>query len=184
MNTPVNIETLHAAIKAALQAQYPTANVDFYPRPGEKITTPAILIDLDDIISADPDEIGTGQLYATLNFNAYCVMAYKAGNKLALRSMAAAVLSFVRGKRWNSPIGAATTAGAYPDQFAGDGKEYEVFRVEFSHEVILGNDVWSSTGILALEVYLGFAPDIGPAHIGDYELVHQGIAAIPPSSPP
>jgi hypothetical protein len=153
MNAPVNIANLHNAIKASLQDKYPDAKVDFYPRPGEKVDAPAILLDLEDIVAADPDEIGTDQLHATLNFNAYCVMSYKAGNKLALRSMAAAVLCYVRGQRWDLPVGAAAAAGAYPDQFGGDGKEYEVFRVEFSHEVLLGEDYWSGQGLAPSQVY-------------------------------
>ena len=169
MNTPVDIEALHQGMKEALAAQFPDAFVDFYPRPGEKVTSPAILIDLDDMPANDPDDIGTEQLAVTLNFNLYCVLSYKSGNKLGIRTLAAAVMTFARGQRWGVPVGDARIAGAFPDQFSADNKEYEVMRVEMSHEALLGIDVWIDSGTSPNEIYIGVTPDIGPDHLDDYE---------------
>jgi hypothetical protein len=152
MNTPVNISTLHANIKAALAAQYPTAVVDYYPRPGDKITTPAIFIELDDIQADQPADMGTEQTPVILRFNAYVVDSYKSGKKLAVRTLAAAVMQFVRGKRWSTTVGAATPVSATPDRFQGDTQEYEVMRVEWEHEAILGTDVWIDDGDTPTEV--------------------------------
>lgn len=146
MNTPVNIATLHASIKAALAAQFPAAVVDYYPRPGDKITTPAIFIELDDIQAANPADIGTDQTPVTLRFNAYCVDSYRTGKKLAVRTMAAAVLHFVNSHRWGCPVGAGNAVAATPDRFQGDTQEYEVMRVEWEHEALLGIDSWIDDG--------------------------------------
>ena len=171
MNTPVDIDALHEAMKTALAAQFVGTSVDFYPRPGDKITVPAILIDLDEISADDPDDIGTEQMPVTLNFHFYCVRSYKSGNKLAIRTFAASVMTFARGQRWSQPVGAAKVNGAFPDQFSADSKEYEVMRVELSHEALLGIDVWIDEGEVPTEVYLGEAPNIGPAHVADYTLI-------------
>lgn len=152
MNTPVNISDLHAAIKTALAAQYPTAVVDYYPRPGDKITTPAIFIELDSIDADQPPDMGTEQTPVTLRFNAYVVQDYKAGKKLAVRTLAAAVMQFIRGKRWGTAVGAAMPVSATPDRFQGDTLEYEVMRVEWEHEAILGTDVWIDDGDTPTEV--------------------------------
>ena len=171
--TPTNLSTLHDAIKDALAVEFDGVNVDFYPRPGEKIATPAILLELEEIISDDPDDTGTEQLPATLNFNAYVTLDFKTGNKLAVRVLSAAVLAFVRGKRWGNPVGAAKTLGAVPDVIRGKEDDYEVMRVEFQHEVILGAPI-PDDGILPWKVYLGISPLVGPDHIDDYELIYEG----------
>jgi hypothetical protein len=152
MNEPVNIATLHANIKTALAAQYPAAVVDYYPRPGDKITTPAIYIELDDIQADQPADMGTEQTPVTLRWNAYVVDGYKTGKKLAVRTLAAAVMQFIRGKRWSTTVGAATPIAATPDRFQGDTQEYEVMRVEWEHEALLGIDVWIDDGDTPTEV--------------------------------
>lgn len=139
-----NIDDLHDAILSALTAQFPTCTVALYPRPGEKITTPAILLELEDILADDSDDIGTEQLNVMINVNAYVVLDYKAGKKRNLRSLAGSVMAFVRGKRWEQPVGAANVVGAYPDTIGGREDDYEVMRVEFSHEALLGVDVWEA----------------------------------------
>lgn len=140
----VNIDTLHTSILSALSAKFTTCAVALYPRPGEKIATPAILLELEDLPADDPDDIGSEQLAVVLNFNAYVVLDYKAGKKQASKTLAAAVMAHVRGKRWGNPVGAANVAGAYPDVIAGREDDYEVMRVEFSHEALLGDDVWEA----------------------------------------
>ena len=161
MNTPVNIATLHASIKTALAAQFPSCTVDYYGRPGENLRAPALLLDLDEIDSLTPDTRGTEQTEVMLRFNLYCAVKFGAGQKLAVRTLAAAALAFVRGKRWSQPIGAAVTVGAYPDTFRATNppsnvstEEYEVMRVEFTHEATLGTDVWEFEADPPTEVFV------------------------------
>jgi hypothetical protein len=169
----VNIDTLHTNIVAELQAQFPTATVDLYGRPGEKITTPGILIELEDMPADDPDEIGTEQLGVSINFNAYVVLDYKSGKKQAVKTMAAAVMAFIRGRRWDCPVGAANVAGAFPDVIAGRENDYEVMRVEFNHEAMLGLDVWTADQLLdeegeplppPSEVFVSETPGVPGSH--------------------
>jgi hypothetical protein len=152
MNSPVNLTTLHANLKTQLAAQFPTCTVDYYPRPGDKIKTPALLIDLDDIDASDPDNNGAEQVEVTLRLNVYAVESYKDGKKLAVRNLAAAVMAFVRGKKWSCPVGAARVIGAYRDTFQGDPLEYECRRIEIEHDALLGIDVWIDDGDVPEEV--------------------------------
>jgi hypothetical protein len=169
----VNIDTLHTNILAELQAQFPDATVALYPRPGEKIETPGILLELEDLPADDPDEIGTEQLGVMLMFNAYVVLDYKAGKKQAVKTMAAAVMAFIRGRRWDCPVGAANVAGGFPDVIGGRENDYEVMRVEFSHEAMLGIDVWTADQLLddegdplppPSEVYVSDTPGVANSH--------------------
>lgn len=152
MNEPINLDALHANIITALRTQYPTCTVDDYPRPGDKITTPALFIELDDIQADDPPDMGSEQTPVMLRFNAYVVNDYKTGKKRAVRTLAAAVMQFVRGKRWSLPVGQGMPISATPDQFQGSTQEYEVMRVEWEHEAILGIDVWIDDGDTPEEV--------------------------------
>lgn len=168
-----DIDALHEAIKTAFAAQFPTCTVAFYGRPGERIPTPAILLEIEDIMADDPDEIGTEQLAVTLNINAYCVMDYKAGKKKSVRSLAASVMAFARGKRWGQPVQAANVGMASPDIIAGREDDYEVMRVEWSHEALLGADMWTADGVIPSEVYLGISPYIGPENIDYYQRIDE-----------
>lgn len=168
MNTPLDLDAFHAAIKAAFQTSFPDCFVDFYPRPGEKITTPAIILEVEDMTANDPDQIGTEQLNATLNVNAYAVLSYKLGKKQALRKFAAAVMAYTRGKRWGVPVGPANVLGAHPDKIDGQAEDYETMRIEFTHEALLGTDIFAGTGPIPLHVYLGESPNIGSGHVADY----------------
>ena len=152
MNTPVDIAALHAAIKSALAAQFPTVTVDYYGRPGDKVATPGILFELESIDAEQPPDMGTEQLPVVLRFNAYAVRQFgeKDANKLAVRTLTAAVMSFIRGKKWGLAIGAARVIGADPARIETD--EYEVMRIEWEHDAILGTDVWIDDGDLPTEV--------------------------------
>ena len=137
-----DIDALHMVIQEGLAAQFPTATVAFYPRPGEAIKVPGILLELEDMPVEEPGDIGTDQLPVMLNFNAYAVLDYKTGKKQAVKTLAASVMAFIKGKRWGQPIGAATVVGAFPDIINGKEEDYEVMRIEFQHEAVLGLDVW------------------------------------------
>lgn len=170
MNTPVNIATLHASIKSALTAGFSGTAVDYYARQGERVAVPAIFFELEEVTADDPDDIGTEQLAVRLKFNGYVVNSYKAGNKLGIRTAAVALMQFIRGKRWGQPVGAANVIGAFPDTMQGQPDDYEVMRVEWEHEALLGTDIWPG-GIVPSEVWLGISPLIGPENLEHYVLL-------------
>jgi hypothetical protein len=142
MIQPVNLELLHAEIRGQLATRFPSATVAFYSRPGDKIATPGILLELEDMPVQEPGDIGTDQLPVYLNFNAYAVLDYKAGSKQAVRLFAAEIMAFVKGQRWDREVTGAQVVGAFPDVIQGKEDAYEVMRVEFQHEALLGQDVW------------------------------------------
>jgi hypothetical protein len=139
-----DIAALHDAIKTALTAQFPGVTIGFYERPGESVPTPSILFETAEMLPDDPDEIGTEQLAVVINLNAYVALDYKSGKKKALRALVASLMAFIHGKRWGLPVGAASVTGAYPDRIRGRDNDYEVMRVEWTHEALLGIDVWEA----------------------------------------
>lgn len=187
----VNIATLHESIKAALRAHFPTngANavptVDYYARQGERVATPAIFFELDGIMPANPDDVGTEQLNCELEFSAYVLVAYNApAAKVAVRQLAATVAAFVRGKKFGQPIRAAQIASITPDFFqadtqgqAGTGRNlaYETWRVSWTHEALIALDPVLPPDFIPSEVYLGFSPRVGPPHVDDYIQIHPPV---------
>lgn len=174
MNTPVNIEALHTAITSAIATQFPALkSCDAYPRPGEKIATPAIFIELDQIQS-EPDN-GTEQLPVVLAFSAYVVRSYKGSNKLAVRSLTASLMAFLRGQRFGQPIGPIVTGDAVPDMFDpqdnGGDNAYECMRLPFEMSAILGTDAWIDDGPVPDTIDVAQAPTVGEG--GDYETIVQ-----------
>lgn len=171
-NTPqADLAVLHANIASAIAAQFPNLKaVGAYPRPGELVKTPAIYFELDSIEVADPVDVGTEQVHAALVFNAYCVASYKGTGKLAVRTLAASFMAWLRGKRFGQPVGIAQPMSADPDRLVGDAAdEYEVFRIMWKHDpVYLGASVWDATGVVPTEVWLGIDPNTGAAHLADY----------------
>jgi hypothetical protein len=175
-NTPTfDLAALHSAIKSEITEAFPNLqSVEFYPRAGERIVTPAIFFELDSIgVSTTPD-MGTEQVMTQLTFNAYCVVSYKGAGKLATRTLAAQFMQWVKGRRFGQSIGAAQPMSADPDRLVGDaGNEYEVFRVMWTHEpCYLGESVWDYSGVVPTEVYLGYDPLTGQAHIQDYKKIY------------
>lgn len=162
MNTPVDIDALHAAMKKALEGKFEGVTVSFYDRPGEDVPTPAIFIELDEAEAMDNGgDMGTEQVDCTLRFCAYVVVKFGRGKKLEVRRLALAVMAFIQGQRWGEPVGAADVIGAYPDTFRVTNppsnestQEYEVMRVEFIHEAMLGTDVFEFSADPPTEVFI------------------------------
>ena len=101
-------------------------------------------------------------------------MSYKGAGKLAVRTLAAQLMQWLKGKRFGQQIGVAQPVSADPDTLGGDaGNEYEVFRVMWKHEpCFLGQSVWDYSGVIPTEVYLGFDPLTGAEHIADYTKIY------------
>ena len=177
---PVDIVALHAAILAGIKQRFPTlASVDHYPRPGEMIDTPAVYIELESFDADKPPDIGTEQLPVTLNFVAYAVCDYKNGSKLTVRTLAIALAAFINDQKWGQPVAKATVTGGGPDymraKMQNSSPEYEVMRVEWTHEALLNENIWKDEGVPPLYVFGSgdVAPNLktGPDHVGDYTQV-------------
>jgi len=186
---PVDLAALHEGIKNALRAHFPVSEVptiEYYGRPGEKIVTPAIFFELEDIRPDNPDDIGTEQWAATLGFSAQVVVGHKGQGaaQLGLRILAAKLAAFVRGKQWGVPVGLALLEGCTPSEFQVEpNTAYHTWRVSWTHTSILGDSCFVPAGMLPAQLWLGWNPDIGVPHVADYQLVLGGEAVQVPDVP-
>jgi hypothetical protein len=163
--SPVDIVALHAAILDGIKNRFPTLQaVDHYPRPGEMIDTPAVYVELESFDADQPPNIGTEQLPVTLNFVAYAVCDYKLGSKLTVRTLAIALAAFINDQKWGQPVSSANVTHGGPDwmraKLPNSSPEYEVMRVEWTHEALLNDSIWVDEGVAP--AYLFVSGDVAP----------------------
>ena len=104
------------------------------------------------------------QLPVTLNFVAYAVCDYKLGSKLTVRTLGIALAAFINQQKWGQPVSAAQVRSGGPDwmraKIPNSAPEYEVMRIEWTHEALLNENIWTDDG-LAPE-YLFVSGDVAP----------------------
>lgn len=50
-----------------------------------------------------------------------------------------------------------------------EGKGIGIREIRWTQSVLLGESVWDGVGVRPEEIYVGYAPNIGTAHVSDYE---------------
>lgn len=172
-NTETTLDAVHSGIIDAINAKFPAlATVEAYRLDRKSLRVPACLIELTSLDTFTEPDPGTEQLAVMAQFEAKFVISFKQGAanpKLEIRKLAASFAHFAKFQRWGCPIGPAEILGIYQDDFDPELDQFEVWRVEWQQIIHLGASVWEMPpDWIPTEVYLGFAPNIGPAHIDDY----------------
>lgn len=192
-NTEIDLDTLHAAIVADIQAKFPALQtVEFYRGEGENdrktLTAPACLLDLTELEASPEDDPETEQLAVVAHFEAALVISFKTQNaKRTIRKMAAAMAAWLHKRRWDDqanpgkklPTGPCVVVGAYRDDFSGMTQglrdvpldQFEVWRVDWRQIVHLGESVWNEydEGATPTDVFVQESVNGQPA--GEYEQV-------------
>lgn len=178
-NTNVDLDALHDAIVADIKAQFPTLQtVEFYRTEERKggytgLPLPAVILDISEF---DPDmeiDPGTEQLAVHARFEAEIIFGFRTPNvKREIRKFAAAFGAWMRLRRWTGVrTGPAYVTSISRSDFNPELDQYEVWCVEWSQPVHLGNTVWNNEGAVPTQVFAGVSPDIGIGHEPDYTRV-------------
>ncbi|NHN77698.1 hypothetical protein HA520_10445 [Azotobacter chroococcum] len=165
---PLSLDQLYAAICTGIAAVLPAAQaVEVWPDIRRRIALPAVLLELDELEpGTDP---GTGETALVGRFQARIVVDPVVAQPQQRASLMAAVLAAaLRDQRWGLPIGAAEFVEAGPDWFKPELDGYIVWRVEWRHELHLGQLEWPYEDSTGTTLYLGIDPDTGPGHESDY----------------
>lgn len=176
-NTYVDLDALHDAIVADIRAQFPgLQTVEFYRTDERKgMLLPAVILNLAEFENEPDVDPGTEQLAVTARFEAEIIMGFRVPNvKREIRKFAAAFAAWMRLRRFtreNVHTGPAQVIGCYPDDFDPELDQYEVWRMEWSQVLHLGNTVWTNDGAVPTQVFTSWVPDIGNGHEADYDRV-------------
>lgn len=180
----LDLDALQDAIVSDIKAQYPAlVTVEFYRTEDRKnLPLPAVLLDLCEF-EGDPEiDDGTGMLSVKARFEAQIIFGFKEPNvKREIRKFAAAFAAWLRLRRWTGiSTDAAEVVGAHPDEFDPRLDQYEVWCVEWSQGLYLGCNEWIPGPALPTGVLVGYAPDIGVPHKGDYTPIEMDPTIIDP----
>lgn len=183
-NAFLDLDALHDAIVLAIKTQFPDlVTVEFYrtdERKGPQL--PAVLLDLCEFESEPDLDDGTEQLAVSARFEAQIIFGFKSPKvKREIRKFAAAFAAWMRLRRWTGiSTDAAMVTSCHPDEFDPRLDEYEVWCVEWTQGLYLGNNVWTNGGALPTDVWVGYKPNIGTGHEADYTNLNDG--PVPPNA--
>ena len=179
-NNSINDFTaLHQAMIYEIKAKVPSVKtvVAYDPTDTENggqrqaVKTPAVLIELAEM-KPGATISGNRQTFGC-EFILHCVLSVKTPNvQIEIRNYAAAVAKVVFRNRWglSHSVENPSDISAYQGVFKPGDKGFESWVVGYTQKVHLG-DVALNTDIAPSDVYIGFAPDIGPANQADYTKV-------------
>ncbi|KVE36757.1 hypothetical protein, partial [Burkholderia sp. TSV86] len=167
---------LHDAIVAEIKARFPDLQtVEFYrteERRGgpDGLPLPAVLLDLSEFDPTPEIDPGTEQLAVNARFEAEIIFGFRKPTiKREIRKFAAAFGAWLRLRRWTGVrTGPAYVTSICRSDFNPELDQYEVWCVEWSQEIHLGNTVWTNDGSVPTQVFASVAPDIGKDHEPDY----------------
>lgn len=174
-NTEVCIIKLHEVMLDTIKAQFPALQtVEAYREEDDRTTpvvTPACLLEMDEMETADGLDPGTEQIALTARFAARFILGMRTKDvKLQTRKLAGAFAAYLRkNPRWPGVVTSpAEVIGCYPDAFDPRLDQFEVWRVEWAHVLHIGDSVWKPEGLAPTTVFLGMAPDIGAGNEDKY----------------
>lgn len=136
---------LHRAICTTLKEEIPAIQTcEVYPAERREIIAPAVFIEL---VSLEPGkDPGTGKLALRARFEARIVVdGMVEDSSIVVRSLAAEVARVVNKNTWETEkISPGEFISAGGDDFKPELDAYQVWVVEWVHELHLGESIWSS----------------------------------------
>lgn len=176
----VDLDQLHDVIEEKLRSQFPAFKlVQFYRDeeerkvPGQQ-ELPALLLELTNFdINADGDA-GTEQMPLIAKFEARIIDTFNQRRaKINVRKLAAAVALYIfQNKHFTGlgpyGVGVSALGDISEDAFFPELDRYEVWRVDFSTQIVVGENVWAESGETPTPVF-SYAPEIGAAHEDKYQ---------------
>lgn len=172
-----DLAVLHEQIGAKLSEAFPAFQVvEFYREEDERAPLkeaqlPALLLEMSELepdLESDP---GTEQLPAIARFEARIVVGFRTAQaKVEVRKLASAVAAFMhKNKRFYGKGGPVTVDAIVADDFYPELDRFEVWRLDFSIRVWLGETVWTNDGITPLQPVYSWVPNIGIGNEDKYE---------------
>ncbi len=175
---PTPTQTQQAAVAALKQALPGLRTCEVYAGEfsgGElsrgSLAAPAVLVAC--LGATRGDEHGSGEYDFVARFAAYCLTRHagsRAQRGVLAQELAEGVLAALEGSRFGlrglSAAKVTRLDNLYGEAF--DKAGVALWAVSWEQRIKLGADVFAGEGVLPSELYVGFAPEIGEPHEGDY----------------
>ncbi|BBF76058.1 hypothetical protein [Acinetobacter ursingii] len=176
----VDLTILHDTIELKLKAQFPQFKiVEFYReeeerRAPKKELLPALLLDLTEFELDSENDAGSEQLPLIARFEARIIDTFDQDKaKLKIRTLATQLAYYMfKNKRFhalnNVAVGPVSIDAVTQDDFFPELDRFEVWRIDFSMQILIGDNIWKQTGEVPTSVY-SHSPHIGFGHEDDYK---------------
>lgn len=178
----VDLDQLHTEILQKLRVQFPTFKlIEFYRDEEERRAPgiqelPALFLDLTGFDIEDDTDKGTGQLALLARFEARVIDSFSQKKaKINVRKLATGLAYYIFKNKFftgikNKGVGASIVDAIVEDAFFPELDRFEVWRVDFTTSIVIGDNIWADEGVTPTLVY-NVSPDIGLGHEDKYQEV-------------
>ncbi|HHA1257599.1 hypothetical protein [Enterobacter asburiae] len=179
MAEPLLLGQYHDAVTDALKKIDWVRDADAYPENNVPrftgMTTPAVYFSINGWEQGGGNE---GQLNVNLSCDLFVVVdAAGAGisrPEIFLRTAAADITQWIDGQQFGlTHLDPAVFIDAARDEFDPRMDDYLVWRISFTQSAAFGADPFAQLNSPLKAAWLGKAPDIGRAHVDDYQLIYE-----------
>lgn len=180
VNDGTDLAALHSVIATELAAAFPGVHCEFYREDrvnlpmgdgqGENPPRAYVLMEMSELEVGDTTDPGTEQQEMMARFEAEVIVkGIRTSAKVDVRVLAGALAAYLRQRgRWPGVIASPPmVVGCYKDDFSPELDKYEVWRVEWLHEVRLGQSAWLG-GVRPTQVLWSYSPLIGASFEDQY----------------
>ena len=147
---------LHKTICSKLREEIPAIQTcEVYPTERRKIIAPAVFVEL---VSLEPGkDPGTEELALRARFEARVVVDGTVEDaSIVVRELAAEVARVVNKNTWETEkVSPGEFVSAEVDGFKPELDAYQVWVVEWFHELHVGKSIWSETGVIPHVIRVG-----------------------------
>lgn len=177
----VDLSELHQTILDKLKVQFSEFKlIEFYRseqerKPPSIHQLPALLLELSEFGVDTDNDWGAEQLPLIARFEARVLDTFeKPQAKINIRTLATQLAYFIfKNKRFHQYAGAKAVGPACVDEITRDYfyphlESFEVWRVDFSMQIGIGENIWKEIGQIPTPVY-SYTPDVGVGHEQDYK---------------
>lgn len=165
----ITLDEYHNAVKHYLGSQENLSwlkEVHIYPEIEGKLETPCALFAVTGFGESGEDD-GTGRFFPQLQCELFVVVDMETENSQRLVRDAAMALSMhIHDCRFGLKIKGAKWTSAQPDGFVPELDEYDVWSIQFTQDVEIGEVLISAP--VVNEKKVSMSPDIGREHEEDY----------------
>lgn len=171
------VPAYHGAVTAALKTLPWVLHADTYPEERTAFTVPAVFFSVPGWSRTD-DISGRMAIELELDFFVVCDQLKTRENpepEIYARSAAMDLSIWLQGNTFGqTDVEALEFVDCNRDAFDPEMDDYVVFRLTATQKIVVGEDPYAPSGNAPLtEVWLGRVPEVGRAHIDDYQLIYR-----------
>ena len=153
----MTLEVLNNAIVEGLQTIEGVQTVSTMATRKDRITLPAIIIELDEVEPGK--DAGTGELGLLTHWQARIITNERSGESAAWGILQAALLWLFNFNWPELNIGRPIIKSAAPDHFTPEFQGHRIWLIEWANELRIGENVWDGEGVTPEVVNLYFRGD-------------------------